>query len=523
VTTEPPKQRWFNTAGPCKPDIHYLLPSTQRLPEVLTLIEQQAYFVIHAPRQIGKTTLLWELAHGLTSAGRFAAVVLSCEAGAAYNHDPDKAERTLVERWSQAVEVRLPPELRPPPPADRPGARVAAYLKVWCQTCPRPVVLLLDEIDALQDEALISILRQLRDGYSDRPRGFPWALALAGLRDVRDYKVAGGGSERLNTSSPFNIKARSLTLTNFSRDDVSILLRQHTSFTGQRFLPDALDLVFDLTQGQPWLVNSLAKICVEELVTDRALPVAIEHVRRAKEILIERQETHLDSLAERLRESRVRAIIEPILAGGVLGDLPQDDVRYVLDLGLARLNNGGQTIQIANPIYREIISNVLTLPARISIPASLKPIWLRADGRLDEAVLLDAFLKFWRQHGQPLLATAHYHEVAAQLVMMAFLSRVVNGGGWLEREYAIGSGRIDLCLNRPLDRLAIEMKVWRDGRSDPLAEGLEQIDEYLSGLSLSSGWLVIFDQRSGITPIAERTSASQVTSPSGRRVTVIRA
>jgi hypothetical protein len=57
---------------------------------------------------------------------------------------------------------------------------------------------------------LISVLRQLRDGYANRPKAFPHSLALIGLRDVRDYKVASGGSDRLNTSSPFTIKAWSL-------------------------------------------------------------------------------------------------------------------------------------------------------------------------------------------------------------------------------------------------------------------------------------------------------------------------
>ena len=64
----------------------------------------------------------------------------------------------------------------------------------------------LDEIDALADETLISVLRQLRSGYNRRPHSFPHSVGLIGMRDVRDYKVKSGGSERLNTSSPFNIK-----------------------------------------------------------------------------------------------------------------------------------------------------------------------------------------------------------------------------------------------------------------------------------------------------------------------------
>ncbi|NEQ68225.1 MAG: hypothetical protein F6K21_22540, partial [Symploca sp. SIO2D2] len=108
------------------------------------------------------------------------------------------------------------------------------------------------------------------------------------------------------------------------------------------------------------------------------------------------------------------------------------------------------------------------------------------------------------------------------LVLMAFLHRVVNGGGILEREYAIGSDRMDLCLRYGDVTLGMELKVWREGRPDPIKAGLEQLDRYLAGLGLNQGWLVIFDQRQGLPPIAERTTTEQVMTPSDRTVIVIR-
>ena len=106
--------------------------------------------------------------------------------------------------------------------------------------------------------------------------------------------------------------------------------------------------------------------------------------------------------------------------------------------------------------------------------------------------------------------------------MMAFLHRVVNGGS-IEREYAIGSGRMDLCLRYAGETLAIEIKVWRPGAGDPQGPGLAQLDRYLAGLGQDSGWLVIFDRRAGLAPVGERLAASVETSPAGRQVTVIRA
>ena len=88
-------QKWFNTAGPCQADIHYMLSSGDRLPEIYTLIAQRNYFVIHAPRQVGKTTAMLTLAQELTASGECTAVMLSLEVGAVFSHNPDLAERAI--------------------------------------------------------------------------------------------------------------------------------------------------------------------------------------------------------------------------------------------------------------------------------------------------------------------------------------------------------------------------------------------------------------------------------------------
>ena len=176
---------------------------------------------------------------------------------------------------------------------------------------------------------------------------------------------------------------------------------------------------------------------------------------------------------------------------------------------------------IANPIYHEVIPRALAAGMQDSLPR-LTPTWLRPDGRLDPDRLLGAFLAFWREHGQPLLGSAPYHEIAPHLVLMAFLHRVVNGHGTIQREYTVGSGRMDLLVRHGPDRMAMEWKVWRDGERDPLGDGLTQLDRYLAGLGLDTGWLVIFDRRRDLPPIAERTTMAPATTAGGRSVTVLR-
>jgi hypothetical protein len=115
---------------------------------------------------------------------------------------------------------------------------------------------------------------------------------------------------------------------------------------------------------------------------------------------------------------------------------------------------------------------------------------------------------------------------------MAFLQRIVNGGGQVERDYGVGRGRIDLLVRWPYtntggkrawQREAIELKAWRTGDPDPLTKELAQLDSYLDRLRLNTGILVIFDRRPNTAPNAERTRRDQATSPAGRPITTLRA
>ncbi|WP_437334015.1 hypothetical protein [Sorangium sp. So ce394] len=182
------------------------------------------------------------------------------------------------------------------------------------------------------------------------------------MRDVRDYKVTAGDEGQLGGASPFNVKEESVLLRDFTRDEVAGLYAQHTAATGQVFAPDAVDLAFQLTCGQPWLVNALAREMVDEHVPDRSVTLVPAHVRAARDAIVLRQDTHLDSLAKRLRDDQVRAVIESITTGSSLGAVPDGDQRYAMDLGLVHQAEGG-VLEIANPIYREIFQGRLSATA----------------------------------------------------------------------------------------------------------------------------------------------------------------
>jgi hypothetical protein len=88
----------------------------------------------------------------------------------------------------------------------------------------------------------------------ERPKNFLQSIILCGVRDVWDYRIhATSEKAPVTGGSAFNINSESLRIGAFNCEEFTTLYRQHTEATGQSFSSEALQLAFDLTQGQPWL------------------------------------------------------------------------------------------------------------------------------------------------------------------------------------------------------------------------------------------------------------------------------
>ena len=476
-----------------------MLPPERRLERVQELIEERKYFTLHAGRQTGKTTSLMWLERHLNDAGRWRAVWVDLET-AREQPDPAAALSAILDVIDHTLELQHA-ELARPDATEieamlrKPTTALVKYLARLTAPDERPLVLLFDEADGLVGPAMVAFLTQLRHGYISRSEApFPSSVVLVGQRQVRDYIVSAEDRKALSwlgTTSPFNITAEAATLGPFTEAEVAELLGQHTAATGQRFEPEAVRRIWELGQGHPWLTNALAGQIVGRDVKDRSVPITAQHVESAKETIILERRSHVDSLVARLREPRVRRILEPMLAGARLpADLLDDDVSYLLGLGLVRMEHG--ELQIANPIYREVIPRALAWTQQISMHQPTE--WyVRPDGALDLPKLMTAWQAFWRKDGHLAAEGFGYREAGPHLMLMAFLQRIVNGGGRVEREYGLGRGALDLMIFWQADRHAIEVKIRRDTETE--AEALDQMARYLDRSGLGEGWLVMFDLR----------------------------
>ena len=178
--------RWFNIGGPCIAADHYMLPAAERLPDVMSLIRKKQYFLVHAPRQCGKTTAFRALMQEINAKGEMAAMYCSVEAvqGIA---DPSVAIPALVAQIEYAVglfRTIFGDNGRDELHAFAQNRNFATVLQdslTWLsERAGKPFVFFFDEVDCLEREVLIGFLRQLRNGRisSTEPNTFPVSMAL---------------------------------------------------------------------------------------------------------------------------------------------------------------------------------------------------------------------------------------------------------------------------------------------------------------------------------------------------------
>jgi len=517
-------EKFFNTAGPVRAENNYMIDPLKRInkDEIMTLVDKWRYFILHAPRQTGKTSSLFALQDYINKQGHYKCLYVNVE--------PAQAARSKVEDGIKAIIVEL-------------ASSASLYLKEeyffdhlntfisyggysalktalsrWCQESDKPVILFMDEIDSLVGDTLISVLRQLRAGYAERPHSFPQSVILCGVRDVRDYRIFSDKDQQIITGgSAFNVKAESLTVGDFTQKEIRMLYEEHTQETGQQFEEGIFDLAWDYTRGQPWLVNALAyQACFRnETGKDRSKTITTQLFEASKAELVIRRDTHIDQLADKLKEDRVRRVIEPILAGREqYQEMSDEDIQYCEDLGLIKRKGN---LEIANSIYLEIIPRALSYVSQRNIVQ--QPQWyVDADGTLNMMKLLTNFQQFFREHSESWLSRFKYEEAGPQLLLQAFLQRIINGGGLIDREYGLGRKRTDLYIRWPiikdrfkeegkevpfpltynpddLQRIVIELKLKHNYSLETVInEGLKQTSAYVNKTGSKEAYLIIFDQ-----------------------------
>jgi hypothetical protein len=489
-------KKYFNIAGPCNDKSHYMVPVLNKYKQINTLVEQGHYYVIHAARQTGKTTLIKALVNHYNAEGNYYALYCSLESVQVFTEAKEGIPEILNNLKSEMKYSKLPfkNDFGTNLNLNDTSTLIKNSLRDYCLLLDKPLIIFFDEIDGLQNGTMITFLRQLRDGYISRPEiNFVHSIALVGMRNIRDFKSKIRDNQlTLGSTSPFNIITKSLTIRNFSISDIEGLYAQHTQATGQIFEKLVIEKIFEQTDGQPWLVNAIAREIIEEILeNDYLKEINVELVEQAIQNIILRRDTHIDSLLDKLKEPRVQKIIESIILGKSNEiNILSDDTQYCLDLGLIKLSDG--EIIPANKIYNEVIIRTLSYDTQFQLIKKVPNNWIDNFGNIDMTGLLKGFQQFWRENSDIWVEKYDYKEAAPHLILQAFLQRIINGGGSILREYAAGRERMDLCVLYEKNKYPIELKLMYS--KSVVNEGIMQLRNYMTTVGENTGWLVIFDR-----------------------------
>jgi hypothetical protein len=560
-------QRSFCFSGPPDCEREYALPSFARegfqLKGLMELIDNKKWFLVHAQRQSGKTSFCLDLRDYLNSLPGTAALYVNVEGAQTARDDVETGMKAIVTTLDERVRTTFGLNLGLADLTTDAGGhmRLAVALSALARSLSSDrVIVIIDEIDALLGDLLLAVLRQLRSQYDLRGKGqFPVSIVLVGVRNIKDYQIYSAKEKKyVAGGSPFNVSAGNLTPSRFSRKHVVALLMQHTTATRQAFSDSAIDALMVWSDGQPWIVNRLAALCVG-LTTG---PVGSDNVYTAAHRVIALKDTHLDNFLSVLAEPRVLAVVQTVLCGDDM-KCPEADVDYVREMGLLNSNAGGK-LQISTKLYEEILPRAVVQVhgwLQTKLDNSIEPphAFLASDESIDMAKVFESFQRFcdnnleeWRNGSaasaaqRPFCSSCkknvrhreehphyeqqqldldvrqqadqadlsdhrsgrHLREAHPHVLFFSHLQRVVNGGGRVQRETAAGRGFVDIVVEkvraggswaRPetQQRAAIEVKRYDQGDMDQMVSAaVEQVIAYgLRAHATEHHVLVFFQQQ----------------------------
>ncbi|MDR2353361.1 MAG: ATP-binding protein [Deltaproteobacteria bacterium] len=485
--------KYFNTGGPSDPSRHYVVPAVERVPVARQLVEDGLFFVLHGPRQSGKTTFVLEFIREINSCGRYHAFYLSLQEARGIK-GLSKFASFFVETLNEAlknsgVEI-LAKTTVPYEDLTFPQKAIRRALNSLCSSLDKPVILFIDEVETLQGKVLKSFLDQIRCGFVMRNRfNFPHSLGLVAMRDLEDLRLEHTSAKRASLlASPFNI-ARDLYLPNFSFADINKLYEMHVVTTGQIIEDQARVRAWEWSEGQPWLVNALIAEVVEVILNgDLGKVVTEDLIDRAAQELLKNRPAHLRHLMLWLEDPRIRRAVGPVIAGSVIKrPVLNEGIFLALDLGLLSADVNDH-LRPANRLYRYLMESSFT--RSLKFPASLEGLFINKDNILMTSLLRE-FQRYWREMSRSWLRPyQNIPAVLSHLATQTFLKAATASQTHLVRGSVLGEDSLEICAEFSGKRYPLLLMV---ARPRAVETGLEELSRNLESLGVLEGWLLVFD------------------------------
>lgn len=511
----------FNVTGPCFSDEHYMADISQKVAEVMELVESGAYFIINRPRQYGKTTMLFHLADALQQHGyivingsfeilsdetfqdeaRFCRVFLQLIENRIYaNEDLTAVKKAIV---GNVEEVSNLYDL---------SNRITAIT----QTHPKKIILLIDEVDQASNNRLfLKFLGILRDRYLQRRFSSTFqSVILTGVHDVKTLKTKIRGDENAQMNSPWNIATDFSVQMSLTSEEIIPMLEEYAAAENvtMDYATIAQRIVY-FTSGYPFFVSSICKRLAEakskkENWTTQDVDVVVKEITLSKNV-------NFDTLIKNLiNYPRLYRLTEDVLLNRA--DYHFNPYNSTIELGIIHgIFKKKSPLQIHNKIYEEVITDFII--STFETNQSKNPFlptrkFLLPNNQLDVSKILRKFQTFMREEYSK--KDSEFLERSGRLVFLAYLKPIINGHGFAYKEAQISEEkRLDIVLAFYQHQYIIELKRWYGQQAHQ--EGLEQLADYLDRQNLDKGYLLIFEYNK------EKTYREEVIQINGKEIFAI--
>lgn len=496
----PAKKKRFNIAGTCIPQKHYMADTSEKLDQIIRLIEQESYFTINRARQYGKTTTLMLLWRRLKD--RYIVINISFEG---FGTDAFRSEDAFVRRFCGRIEKNL---------------KLSSYSeeiqKMWkCKETEEnletlrnriidfcelfnEVLLFIDEIDKSSDNQMfLNFLSLLRELYLERAMGTITfkSVILAGVYDIKNLKLKLRPNEERKYNSPWNIAIDFLIDMSLTVPEISAMINEYGQ--EQNFPINADQIAQEIylyTSGYPFLV-SLICLWMDERLSET---IRLEDcwtpwgVRAAVREILKNTNTLFDDMIKNLENNRIfRTFIEGILFDGnqIPFKLSNPEINMGVTFGIITENDG--LCKISNVIFETYIYDHFVADKIIHrrVLATSRTQFIKNDGCLNMDIVLEKFQELMKAEYRK--NEEHFIEKQGRLLFLCFLKPIINGSGhYVVEPQTRNDMRMDILVFYGHQEFIIELKTWHGPKKHQ--DGIEQLLEYMESRGQKKGWLLTF-------------------------------
>ena len=494
--------RRFNVTGLCVPDQDYMADITNKISQIMVMVERGDYFTINRARQYGKTTVFSRLERVLAAQGYSVARISFEGIGDEPFENAESFCGTLQRQISYALErydAKYAKKWFSQPAKN--FEELDKKLNILCKG--RKVVLMIDETDKTSNNLVfLRFIGMLRDKYLRRKDDLGYTfhnVILAGVYDIKNLKIKliksghyqlKDGEKRIN--SPWNIAADFNVDMSFSAPEIAMMLNEYEKDhkTGMD-IKAMSEEIRAYTNGYPYLVSRLCKTIDEKLEKDWTSNGLQEAV---KLILIE-QSTLFDDLIKNVEgDDELNSLLKRNILCGEEIHYNADNyaIRTGLIFGIFLQN--GNLLSVHNKIFELRLCNYyisLKETGKEKVPRGFSPDVIE-NGKLNMPLAIKKFMNHYYELYNK--SQASFLESECRLLFLTYMKPLLNGNGFYQIESETrDSKRMDVVIELGPEQFIVELKIWHGEHKHEKA--YEQLIKYLNSKNKSEGYLLTFDFR----------------------------